>query len=346
MRGFADSPGGLIVSALLAGAVAVAAFPLLGADGWVFRETGLDFRYLAPWLTAGAALLLASMVASRARGLFRRRSETEEGRNALRRCPSAAARSLLAGSGWSVILLGLVAAVPDLPATISGRPGGPDLASLDPYLQIFDSLLAWAIVVLALFVAVRSYGAVRPAFGEIIGFPWRQLLVLAAAYVLLADGGVLSVAFDFSDYRILLVLALALGLPYLASVLRRIAQTPLPRRVRLATQATLLLADCGWILLLVGLVAALPGVADSILDDGLGAEFDVVTPYLKVLDTLAGPSSFSARSFSSGRRRRSGLLSAPSSASPWCASSCLPPRWSCSRMTASWQPRSSSPVRS
>ena len=263
---------------------------MLGAEGWVFQETGLDFHYLAPWLMAGAILLLASIVVSGTRSRLRRSNKTEEGGNALRRWTSVTlpvAPSLLAGSGWSVLLLGLVAAVAHLPAAISGRPGGPDLSRLNPYLEIFDSLLPWAIAALTLIAVARSSRAVWPALGEVFGFPWQRLLALAAAYVLLADGGVLSVAFDFSDSRILAVLALGLGLPYLASVLRRISREPLSRRVRLPVRAALLLADCGWLALLVGVVAALPGVADGIPNGRFGAGFDVVMPYLEVLDTLA-----------------------------------------------------------
>ena len=290
MRGFANSRAGLAVSALLGGALAAGAFPILGGEGWVFRETGLDFHYLAPWLTAGAALLLASIVVSWARSRLRRSNQTEEGGNALRRWTSVTlpvAPSLLAGSGWSVVMLGLVAALPHLPSVVSGGPGGPDLSHVNPYLAIFDSLLPWAIGASALFVAARSSGAVWPPLGQVFGFPWQRLLALAAAYVLLADGGVLSVAFDVSDSRILLVLALGLGLPYLASVLRRIFRESLSRKVRLAVRAALLLTDCGWLALLMVVIAALPGVADGVPDDRFGAGFDVVMPYLKVLDTLA-----------------------------------------------------------
>ena len=117
-------------------------------------------------------------------------------------------------------------------------------------------------------------------------FPGRRLIVLGTGYVILGNGGFLSAAFGFSGSRAMLALAVIVGLPYLASVLRRVSEMPLRRRYMIPVRAGLVIADSGWIALVVAVLGALPWLAEVLVDRGPGGAV-FVRPYLFVLDRLA-----------------------------------------------------------
>ncbi len=317
MRRFADSVFGLVISALLSAVLAAAAFPVLGSDGLLAGETHLDFHYLAPWIVAGAVLLLLGRVAALAgKYLARHLSQssspagtadenvgesaaeadadtgTDTGEDAGgdgRRLLKAAevARALLGGAGLATLIAGLLRAVPELPATVSGYPGAPDLDSLAAHLEIFNSLATWTILVAAFFVAVRAATEIWSWLGEALPLPFKRLVALAGAYVLLADGGVLSVAFDFSRGLLIAILALALTLPYLASVARHAVASPLPHWMQMPARILLMLSEIGWIALLLGVMVSLPRVVDGMPEERYGDALEHIAPYLEILDTLA-----------------------------------------------------------
>ena len=307
MRSLANSNPGIIATALLAGAIGVASLLLLDSDGLLYRQTRLDLHYLSPWIVAGAALFalgsfaaLAHSIASRSLSLTSVSAEKsdeggdiEEAAGAddpavpLQPRIAAAARTFLQRLALAVLLAGLLAAVPNLPATVSEYADGLDLDTLVSYLNVFDSLAVWSVLVAAFFIAARSAKEIWPVAGKVPPFPWRQLTALAVAYALLSGGGVLSVAFGFAGGLLLLLVALAMALPYLASVLRIVAALPLPRRSLVPVRVILLLSDCGWIALLLGLMVSLPSVADGLLEGRHRDTLEHLGPYFEILDTLA-----------------------------------------------------------
>ncbi len=198
---------------------------------------------------------------------------------------AALARRLLSGAAGIVLVAGLLALLPRLPDTISAQPGAPDLAFLNEYVAVLGSLAVWTVAVLGLLVMLRSARAIWPWLGEIFGFPRIRLALLAMCYVVFSGSGVLAVAFGYSGWRALPAVALVLFLPYLASVLRGITRLPMQRRLSAPLRVALLAADCGWIALLLAVVAAIPGVVEAVPTDRFGGVVDAA-PYLPVLDSL------------------------------------------------------------
>ena len=294
MRAIANPGSTLFVPVLLAVA-AVAAFPLLAPNGLAFRETGFDLHYLSPWVAGGSALVLLGRIvvpATRFIGqrLSRELDQAGEDREASPQWlhkAAPAAGGLLGGSGWAVLVAGLLGAVSHLPAMVSGRPDSPGLGSLGPYLAVFGSLAVWALAVLVLFAVLGSVKELRPNLKDALPFPRDRLLVLAAAYLILSDGGVLSVAFDFSLGLVLLILTLAMTLSYFAPVMRRLASAWLSKRVQLPKSLGPVMADCGLLALALVIVVALPRMVDGIPVDRYGQTLELAAPYLDVLDTLA-----------------------------------------------------------
>lgn len=278
----------------------ILAVPLLlwGADSPVSRWTGLDFHYLVRPLTLCGSLLLLSRLVLWVSGtnLALRLAAGQlmpagKGETANRRRLAAVlplVPRLLADSGWTVLVLGLLATISRLPATISGHPVDPGLASLDPYFRIFDSLALWGVLFAVPFVIVRAIAEIRPVVGEIIKPPWSRLGILGAAYVLLADGGVFSLAFGLHGSRVLLGLGLVLGLSYGASILRNVANVTSPRRFLSMSQsrAVLLLTEGAWIAVLLGTVTALPSALEPALLDHYEADPESLAAYLEILHSL------------------------------------------------------------
>ncbi len=225
-----------VVVGIVASAGIMVSSLLLRSDGLVFQSRGLDLHYLSwPLMLGGALLLLGNLVSWSRRFLPPHLAwppspdEEEDGdgeQSPGRWWPAARVpiiQGLLLGSGWTVLLYGFLAAVPNLPGTFSEPPGATDLTLLTPYVAIFNSLAIWAAAVCAPFVVVRAVREVVPVVGEMFRFPARRLVALGTGYVILGDGGLLSVEFGFSGSRAMLALAVIVLLPYLASVLRRVS---------------------------------------------------------------------------------------------------------------------------
>ena len=288
-----------VVVGIVASAGIMVSSLLLRSDGLVFQSRGLDLHYLSWPLMLGGALLLSGNLVSWSRRFLPPHlawppspdeGEDGDGEQSPGRWRPAARvpiiQGLLLGSGWTVLLYGFLAAVPNLPGTLSEPPGATDLTLLTPYVAIFNSLAIWAAAVCAPFVVVRAVREVVPVVGEMFRFPARRLVALGTGYVILGDGGLLSVEFGFSGSRAMLALAVIVLLPYLASVLRRVSEMPLPRRYMVPVRAGLLVADSGWIALLLAALGALPWLAGGLVDRVSGGAV-FVRPYLFVLDRLA-----------------------------------------------------------
>ncbi len=320
MTGEPKSRAGLVYSGLLFAAVAVAAFPLLSSDGLVFRRLALDFHPVAPWLAAGGAVLLLSNFAEFARRVLEGRpvpyeveelysvhdtdseepdlesegyedpGQDEEGPRLVPNPmlkPATMAQGVLHGVGWAVLAGALLTLVASIPSAIAVRPESPDTEELERYLQVFGSLTGWAIAAGVFYASIRVLRVNWPTFGEMLLFPWRQLLILAGAFVLLSGGGVLSVAFGISGGSILTIAILALALPYIASVVRQVASLPLSDRVLFQARILLLVCDIGWMVLVLGTMLSLPDIARGIPALQEGGALESAAKYLEILDTLA-----------------------------------------------------------
>ena len=256
-------------------AVLLAAWMLLaGPDGRLAGWTGLDFHFLALPITLGCGLLLLNRLllwagrTSPVRRIARRSTPTGNEESVRQRllaaAPSVVTRLPL-DLGRMALALGLLFSVSLLPAAISERPGGPDLTSLNAYIESFNSLAAWGVFLLLPFVLVRAAAEARPAILDIVKFPRARLIAFGAAYALLADGGVLSVAFDVQGSNVLLGFGLALGISYGASLLRGLLSIAGGGRYLPVCRVALLVAEGAWIAALLSAVAALPSAVEPAL---------------------------------------------------------------------------------
>ena len=170
-------------------------------------------------------------------------------------------------------------------------------------MQVFASLVKWVFVAGAFFAFTRIVKAVAPSFAQALPFPWGPVITLAVAYLLLSGGGLLRNAFEFPGGLILAIIIAALALPYAAGILRGVIsmaatepgesaprsglKQPLPGRALLGARILLFLCDIGWILLVLGIMLSLPGLADRVPAFQEGGALAAVAPYLDILDTLA-----------------------------------------------------------
>ena len=275
----------LLSTSVVAVALAAGAPALLGSGGPVHEWTELDFHYLSrPLMLFGILLLVSRLVlwAYLAPRLLWRPLIPHRPR----RIPIfTMAQRLPADAGWIILISGLLASVPRLPATISAHPGSADLTSATPYLGAFDSLSLWVIVLLTPIALVRAVSEVFPRIGSVAGSPWSRIVALGAGYLLFVDGGVLSVAFDFSGSSVLVPLAVALILSYLAPILRTVTGTQLPSRPAMLVRGLLLLAEAGWVVALLLAVPALTSAVDTVLTQRY-ADLESLATYRELLDSL------------------------------------------------------------
>ncbi len=313
-----ESRFGLIFSCLVFAGIAGAAFPLLATGGPVHNAISLDFRHIAPWVAVGAAMLLLSRIVAIASSVLEPRqsqvsteeeeewdynddddggkedpgkSESEgaqqEVSSPLLRA-AAITQGALQGLGWATLVSAMLAILATLPATISSaRPDAGDVESLESYLSIFGSLIKWVFAAGIFYGLLRTARTLWPAARGALPFPIRVLVVLAVAYILLAGGGVLDIAFDFPGALVLIIFALVLALPYLASVLRNLVTLSLPARVQNPARVLLLVIDIAWIVLVLGIMLSLPGIVGDIPELQPGGALASVGPYLDIFDTLA-----------------------------------------------------------
>ena len=317
MNSEGGSRAGVVLSALLFVAIAAASYPLLSSGGLVYRTISLDFGPVVPWFAMGAALLVLGRVAAftcivlkdrpisppRGTGLDddgdavfgsaadEARDDEEPGEpdrlpHPLLR-PAAIAQGILQGLGGAVLVAACLLLVAGIPGAIAARPDAPDLETLEKYLQVFASLVKWVFVAGVFFAFTRVVKAVAPSFAPALPFPWRPAITLAIAYVLLSGGGILRNAFEFPGGMVLAIITVALALPYAAGILRGVVTQPLPERVLFWTRILLFLCETGWIVLVLGIMLSLPGLADRVPAFQEGEALAAVAPYLDILDTLA-----------------------------------------------------------
>ena len=303
MRLYGCITPGMILSALFWGAVAVSAFVLLAQDGLLHRATGLDFHYLRSWIALAAILFLLGHIAEMAREVLVFRwaplppgpgggEESEHTQGPAGAVPSSARvaavlRSVLGGCGRLVLVIGAIVAIPQLPATVSDRPGWPNVESIAPYLRSLNSLAVWTAVFSVFFIAVRGASEIWPTVGRAFPLPLGRFSVFALSYFFLSGSGVFSEAFGYSGSVPLAVIAFVLVFPYLAQALRHYVSLDMPRRTKLPLQILLLIVDCGWGALILGAVVALPRVIDGLSQGQYGGAFEPILQYLEILDSLA-----------------------------------------------------------
>ena len=272
--------------------VLLAAWMLLaGPDGRLAGWTGLDFHFLVFPITLGGGLLLLNRLllwagrTSPVRRITRRSTPTGNEESVRQRLLAAApfvVTRLPLDLGGMALALGLLSSVSLLPAAIPERP-----TSLNAYLESFNSLAVIGVFLLLPFVFVRAAAEARPSILEIVNFPRAGLIAFGAAYALLADGGVLSVAFDLQGSKALLGLGLALGISYGASLLRSFLSIARPERYLLVYRIALLVAEGAWITALLSAVAALPSAVEPALAGRYPEDLDAYLTILRSLYPLA-----------------------------------------------------------
>ena len=280
----------LVTSTLLVAAIVAGAPTLLRTGGPLHEWSGMDFHYLTlPVLLVSLLVFLSRVVLLARMTKFATLSVplpvVAEQQSTIGMISTA--QRLLADSAWVALAWGALSSVPHLPGTFSVHPSLPDINSAAAYLEVFDSLAIWSIVILTPFVIARRAAEVWPRLSRTAQLPVALILGFGVAYVFLADGGVASVAFGFPGSRVLLGLSVALGLSYTASVLRVEVSRPLPSRLAPLARVMILLTEAGWVVALLGAVAALPSAAESALASQDGGGQDTWTPYLALLRQLA-----------------------------------------------------------
>lgn len=249
---------------------------LRGPDGWLDYWTGFDFHYLSSPVVLGGILVLLNRVfllidlPSVGQRITGRIGLTEDGagpRSSLVEAVPSVLTRLPLDLGWMVLVLGLLSSVSQLPSSISLGAGGGDLASLSAHLEAFDSLASMGIFLLLPFVLLRAAAQAWPAIFQVIRLPRVRLAAFGTAYVLLADGGILTVAYGLEGSRILLGLGMALGLSYGASLLRQYLRTAQPQRLLILYRMILVVMEGGWMAALVVALVDLPSALALALAD-------------------------------------------------------------------------------
>ena len=278
-----------VAEVFLSALLMVGAGALLGTDGPLHAWSGLDFHYLSLPLVLVGALLILGRTAQLLRA-------TSLGAAAVRRVSIAGservvallplADRLLTDAAKIAMVWGLLASVSQLPDTVAGHPSGPDVASLAPYLLAFDSLAVWSVFLLAPFAVMHSGSRDWQEIARFSRLPSSRLFAFGVAYVLLADGGMLTVALDFSGTGLLLGLGFALALSWAALLLRGEVGRLHQPRLALVLRIALPLAEAGWVIALLGVVAALPSVVEAPLAEQYAGDRETLNRYLDMVRAL------------------------------------------------------------
>ena len=278
-----------VAEVFLSALLMVGAVTLLGTDRPLHAWSGLDFHYLSLPLVLVGALLFLGRTAQLLRA-------TSLGAAAVRRVSIAGservvallplAERLLTDAAKIAMVWGLLASVSQLPITVAGHPNGLDVASLARYLLAFDSLAVWSVLLLAPFAVMHSVSWDWQEIARFSRLPASRLFAFGVAYVLLADGGMLAVALDLSGTGLLLGLGFALALSWAALLLRGELRRPHPPRLALVLRIALPLAEAGWVIALLGAVAALPSVVEAPLAERFAGDRATLNLYLDMVRAL------------------------------------------------------------
>ena len=249
-----------------------------------------DFSFLLIPVALWALLFLLSQSASWARDARLAWLPPHLGQKITGRWAKAAwsfSKRLLAGLSWTVLIVGLLGAVPRLPAAISTLPDGPDLAAWEPYVEVFGPLALWGVLVLVPLTIVRAGAEVVSIVGRLLAEPRWRLPALGAAYVLLSDAGVLSVAFAFDGSELLLAITGVLALSYGALVVRRaLHEWDYPPRLTKALRVQLLILEAAWLAVALVAVARLPTAVEPVLIGQYDVHPNVAASYLDSVAVL------------------------------------------------------------
>ena len=270
--------------------ILVMAVPLLvGTGGVVHSWSGLDLHYLSlPLILAGVLSLLGHMAfwvqrtSLGARMVVQRVCLGEQRQVAV----LEVAGRLLVDSAWLALTWGLLASISRIPSTISAQPSGVNVTTAASYLQAFDSLAIWAVILLFPFIIARAISQVWPRVRRSLRMPASRLAVFGLSFVLLTEEGVLHEAFDISGSGVLVGIGVALGLSYAASILRaEVSRAKSPESL-LITRASLVLAEAGWMVALLAAVAALPSAVEPAIAQRYSGDLRRLTHYIELSRAL------------------------------------------------------------
>ena len=276
--------------------IVAASLFFLRTDGMVHRLSGIDLHFLVSTFVAFGLLTLLGTLAFLAQrrklgprilgfasrnGVFQRQAKLRWPKDAF---PFAG--RLLTDLGWMALLVGLLGSIPDLASAISGRPNGPELTGVGPYLEVFGPLSIWALIFLAPFVIARVVSVIRPEVGQAVKFPWLRLLVLAASYVALSENGAIMEAFGVNGSGILPWLTFTLLLSYFGPVLSAAIRLAPTRKFRITAQAAFFVVQAFWLFALIGGLRALSSAASGLPMEEYGKTAESLGLHLENLSSL------------------------------------------------------------
>ena len=239
-----------------------AGYALLGPGGALPAAFGLDGAL--PLAGFGLAVALAYAASALRRALSIRPRKGPLGLRGARYATEAA---------WPLVLWAAALLLAQAAETASTGPAEAGPGALDPsYLEVLYSLSAAQLLVVLLPFALLHYGRVLwPAVARVVGAPTGYLALLAAAYVVFSDSGVIATAFTVDVTGMLVALSGAVILAYAATALRNVGGIDAQRRsVRWAARAARLLsalAAAAVVAVIVGAVLVhLPQASAVLLD--------------------------------------------------------------------------------
>ncbi len=252
----------------------------------------LSLPGLYPWLAASLLLLGAGriLVSLQGRAWQVTVQQGEERRisparllHTLRANPAAVGIALhgLAIASLTYAAFAATAGILDtLEIGIADGEGGPS-----PYSAVFDSLAWLSLAAVIVVTAVRVTTYLRPHMAAQWPLPSGRLILLAAAYPLLADDGVLGTALDTPTAALFLAVTLGVAGTYIANAVRPIAESSeSPRRRWFAHAALAATAGHPSVLMLFGLILAPPltnGFENG--GDGYGGTIDSLAAWSLLL---------------------------------------------------------------
>ncbi len=240
--------------------------PLLALATVASFVAALSLAALYPWLVASLLLLGAGriLVSLQGRAWHVAVQEGDERRisptrllHALRANPAAVGIALH-GLGMASLTYAAFAATAGILDTLEIGVADGDRGP-SPYSAVFGSLAWLSLAAVIVVTAVRVTTYLHPHLATRLPLPWMRLALLAAAYPLLANGGVLSTALDEPTAALFLAVALGVAGTYIADTVRPIVESSESPRSRSFARAVL--AATGGhpsVLALFGLVLAAP----------------------------------------------------------------------------------------
>ena len=244
----------------------------------------LSLTALYPWIAASLLLLGVSRVFVSLQGRAWR-TTVQEGEER-RISPTCLLYTLRANPDAVGIALHGIAIASLTYAALAATAGILDLleigiaegdAGLSPYSAVFVSLAWLSLAAVIVVTAVRVTTYLRPNLAARLPLPSGRLALLAAAYPLLADDGVLSTALDAPTATLFLAVTLGVAGTYIANAVRPIAESSeSPNRRWFARAALASTGGHPSVLLLFGLVLAAPLTGDPAVSGNTNAYGDII----------------------------------------------------------------------